>query len=101
MSHSHLPVKNRLVLTISHSLDLSPWDHSMFWVACTLAYIGFFLSSKLTVPLLARFSKELHLGVADIAVDSSASPSCLPVRIMASKTDPSRQGCFIHIDQGK
>ena len=55
----------------------------MLWVACTLAYFGFLRSSEFTVPLLARYSEENHLGVADIAVDSLASPSSLRVRIKA------------------
>ena len=46
------------------------------------------------------FSSAIHLSVADIAVDSSSLPSCLRVRIKASKTDPFRKGCFVHIGRG-
>ena len=73
----------------------------MFWAACTLAYFGFLHSSEFTVLSLATFSEEHHLGVAEIAVDSPVSPSCLRVRIKASKTDPFHKGCFIHIGRGK
>lgn len=100
-SRTRLPVTASLMFTIFHSLDLTIQDHRMFWAACTLAYFGFLRSSEFTVPSLASFSEELHLGVADIAVDSPASPSCLRVRIKASKTDPFRKGCFIHIGRGK
>ncbi len=48
-------------------------DHRMFWAACNLAYFGFLRSLELTVPNLASFSKELHLSLADIAIDSYES----------------------------
>ena len=67
----------------------------MFWAACTLGYFGFLRSAELTVPNLASFTSAIHLSVADIAVDTSISLSCLCVRIKASKTDPFRKGCFI------
>lgn len=73
----------------------------MFWAACTLGYFGFLRSAEFTVPSLASFSPEIHLSVADIAVDSQLSPSCIRLRIKASKTDPFRQGCFVHIGLGK
>jgi len=72
----------------------------MFRAACTLAYFGFLRSAELTVPNLASFSPALHLGVVDISVDSDSHPDCLRVRIKASKTDPYRKGCFIHIGKG-
>lgn len=49
---------------------------------------------------MASFSHSLHLRIADIAIDSESKPSCLQVRIKASKTDPFRKGCFIHIGRG-
>ena len=59
----------------------------MFWAACCLAYFGFLRSAEFTVPNLASYSPSIHLGVADTAVDSISSPSCLRVRIKSSKTD--------------
>lgn len=79
------------------SLDLSVPDHCMFWAACNLGYFGFLRSAEFTVPNLASFSTTLHLSVQDIAVDSDSNPLCLRVRIKASKTDPFRKGCFVHI----
>ena len=73
----------------------------MFWAACNLAYFGFLRSAEFTVPSLASFSPSIHLGVADVAFDSSSSPSCLRLRIKASKTDPFRKGCFLHIGRGE
>ena len=40
------------------------------------------------------------LSVRDISVYSDANPSCLRVRIKASKTDPFQKGYFVHIGRG-
>lgn len=53
-----------------------------------------------TVPNLSSFTPGVHLEVKDIAVDSISAPSCLRVNIKASKTDPFRKRCFIHIGRG-
>ena len=95
-----LPITNDILMIIFSSLDLSIPDHCMFWAACNLAYFGFLRSAEFTVPSLASFSPSVHSSVQDISVDSSANPSCLRVRIKASKTDPFRKGCFIHIGKG-
>ena len=73
----------------------------MFWAACNLAYFGFLRSAEFTVPNLASYVPDIHLGVADVAVDSHSSPSCLRLRVKASKTDPFRKGCFLHIGKGE
>jgi len=95
-----LPVTNDILMVIFHALDLSLPDHGMFWVACNLTYFGFLRSAEFTVPSLASFSPSIHLGVADVAFDSSSSPSCLRLRIKALKTDPFCKGCFLHIGRG-
>lgn len=38
---------------------------------------------------------------ADVSEDSRLSPSGIRIRIKASKTDPFRQGCYVHIGLGK
>lgn len=100
-SYSRLPITDGLMMVIFKSLDLSVPDHCMFWAACTLGYFGFLRSAEFTVPNLASFSSTLHLCVQDIAVDSATDPSCLRIKIKASKTDPFRKGCFIHIGKGR
>ena len=69
----------------------------MFWAACNIAYFGFLHSAEFTVSNLASYVPAIHLGVADVAVDSHSSPSCLRLRIKALKTDPFCKGCFLHI----
>ena len=100
-SSSRLPITDDLMLVIWRSLDLRLPDHLMFWAACSLGYFGFLRASEFTVPSLASFSPSTHLGVQDIAVDSPSAPSCMPVKIKASKTDPFRKGAFIHIGLGR
>ena len=73
----------------------------MFWAACSLGFFGFLCASEFTVPSLASFSPSSHLGVQDIAVDSPSAPSCMHLKIKASKTDPFRKGAFIHIGLGR
>lgn len=85
------------MLIIFKSLDVSSPDHCMFWAACNLDYFGFLRSAEFTVPKLSNFSPDIHLGVPDIAFDSVVAPTCLRVRIKASKTDPFRKGCSLHI----
>ena len=96
-----LPVMDDIVLAIFHALDSSLPDHCMFWAACNLAGFGFLCSAEFTVPNLASFSPAIHLGVADIAVDSDTSPSYVRIRNKASKTDPFRKGYFVHIGMGE
>ena len=81
---------------ISSFLTIAPFGQPACWV-----FFGFLRAAEFTVPNLASFSPAIHLSVADISVDSRQSPTCLRVRIKASKTDPFRQGCHIHIGLGR
>ena len=89
------------MVPILRALDLSLPDHRMFWTACNLTYFGFLRSAEFTILNLASFSPAVHLGADDIAVDSDTSPSCLRIRVKASKTDLFRKGCYVHIGKGK
>lgn len=94
------PVTDYTLLAIFKFMDLSTHDHCMLWAACNLAYFGFLRSSEFTVPNLASYSQEVHLSLAGIAIDSHVAPTCLRISLKASKTDPFRKGCFIHIGKG-
>ena len=96
-----LPITDSLLLVIHQALDLNIFYHCTFWTACMLGYFGFLRAAEFTVPNLASFSPAGHLSVADIAVDLLQSPTCLRVRIKASKTDPFCQGFHIHIGLGR
>ena len=94
------PVTDSKLLIIFKSLGLNIPDHIMFWAACNLAFFGFLCSGEFMVPTLASFSPDVHLSLKDIAFDSYEVPTMLHVRLKASKTDPFRKGCFIHISRG-
>ena len=96
-----LPVTKDIMLVIYRSLDFQVFDHIMFWAACTLAYFGFLRSSEFTTPNSSAFSSAVHVTLQDVAFDSHKDPSCVRVFIKASKTDPFRKGCYIHIGQGR
>ena len=80
-----LPITDSLLLVIHRALDLKFFYHCAFWAVCMLGYFGFLRAAEFTVPNLASFSPAIHLSVADIAVDSRQSPTCLRVSIKASK----------------
>lgn len=58
-----LPVTDSILFVIHQALDLSSFDHCMFWAACTLGYFGFLRSAEFTVPNLASFSRVSFVGV--------------------------------------
>ena len=97
---TRLPITDNIMMVIRQSLNMACADHCMFWAACTLGYFGFLRSAEFTVPNMASFSASLHLTVQDIAVDGVSAPSCMRVRIKASKTDPFRKRAEIHIGWG-
>ena len=97
----HLPITVSLLSVIHRALDLNIFYHCAFWAACMLGYFGFLCAAEFTVPSLASFSPASHLSEADIAVDLLQSPTCLRVRIKASKTDLFCQGFHIHIGLGR
>ena len=96
-----LPITETILDVIRQAVDVNLHYHCVFWAACTLGYFGLLRSAEFTVPNPASLSPALHLTVTDVAVDSMVSPSCLRLKIKASKTDPFCKGCFVHIGSGK
>lgn len=92
-----LPITAPLLQTILSSLNLTTYDDTMLWAACTMAYFGFLRASEFTVPNLASFSSEMHLQARDLSFDKVHDPTCLRIFIKKSKTDPFGHGCHIHI----
>ena len=91
---SRLPVTDSTLLIIFNSLDLNIPDHCMFWAACTLAYFGFLRSAEFMVSNLASFSQDVHLSVADVAVDSYESPTSLRIRLRLPRLTPFARGAL-------
>ena len=52
---------------------------------------------ELTAPAVSLYDPDVHLCVADIAVDSLRAPSIIHITIKQSKTDPFRKGVCLAI----
>lgn len=96
-SRLRLPITSTILSAFLRTLNLhSPLD-SLYWAACCLAFFGFLRCGEFTVPSLDKFVSRRHLCVADIAFDSSSSPSVLYLFIKTSKTDQYFKGATIQI----
>ena len=87
-----------------HGLQLSFGCQVISFLLILLDSFGLFRSpvlSRVYGPELASFLPSIHLGLADVALNSMSSPSCLRLHIKVSKTDPFRKGCFLHIGRGE
>ena len=62
------------------------------WAACCVAFFGFLHLSEFTVPSPHQYDSNIHLSLADIAVDNKHAPEVVQLCIKKSKTDPFRQG---------
>ena len=74
----------------------SNWDNVM-WAACCLGFFGFLRSGELSAPEEGEFDPGQHLSFSDVALDDSANPKVVSVRIKQSKTDPFRLGVTIFL----
>ena len=77
--------------------DSSAFDNIMLWAACCTCYFGFLRSGEICMPSETRYDTDTHLTFSDISVDSQEKPSCIALRIKASKTDPFRQGVTVYL----
>ena len=49
----------------------------MLWAACTTAFFGFFRLGEILVPSDSLFDRNVHLTMANIAIDRRENPSML------------------------
>ena len=66
----------------------------MLWAAACVGFFGFIRAGEFTVP---SYDPELHLNLADLALDSHDEPTVARIRIKQSKTDPFWQGVDIFL----
>ena len=71
----------------SHLKSLGCQHICKFWAARYLAYFGFLCSAEFTVPNLVSYLSAVHLGVAQVAIDSYSLPSSIQIQVKVSKTD--------------
>ena len=67
-------------------------DGAMLWASACIGFFGFLRAGEFTVPSPSAYDPEVHLNLADIAIDSHTAPSLVCLRIKQSKTDPFREG---------
>ena len=60
----------------------------MLWAAVSMCFFGFLRMGEVIVPSGMAFDPSVHLSVADVSVDSHASPMYVAVNIKVSNTDP-------------
>ena len=67
-------------------------DNTVFWaVACT-GFSGFLRVGEFIVPSKQAYDPEVHLNLANLAIDSHDYPSLICLLIKQSKTDPFWEG---------
>ena len=69
----------------------------MLWAAACMCFFGFLRTGEVVVPSQSQYDAETHLSVGDVSLDSVDKPSCLMVRIKASKTDIFRKGNTVYL----
>ncbi len=73
------------------------FDMIMVWAAATLCFFGFFRAGVITVPSRTAFDPSKHLAWGDIAIDNSAAPHIIKVKLRVSKTDQLGKGVDIFL----
>ena len=58
---------------------------------------GFLRAGEFTIPSSNAYDPEVHLSLADVALDSHTAPSMVRLRIKQSKTDPFRVGVDVFL----
>ena len=69
----------------------------MLWAAACVGFFGFLRAGEFTVFSTETYDPEVHLNLADLALDSHVEPTVARIRIKQSKTDPFRQGVDIFL----
>ena len=72
-------------------------DTKLIWSAATLCFFAFLRAGELSAPTTSTYDTNVHLCLADIAIDDLQAPSILQVTIKQSKTDPFRRGVCLSI----
>lgn len=88
-----LPITKTLLNVLYSSLDMH--QVVMFRATCCVAFFGFLRVSEFTTE--SSFDSSKHLGIDDVAVDSSVNPSMIRLTIKSSKCDQFRRGSMTYL----
>ena len=76
-------------------IDLTLYDHCMFWAAFCVAFFDFIRPGEFTVTRNLRVVDCLQ--ISDLSVDSISFPNLIRLRIKVSKADLFRKSCTVII----
>ena len=93
---TRLPITPKILAIIHNHLPAGQ-DSLMLWAACCLGFLGFLRAGEFTALSPSEYDPNVHLSLADVALDSHSSPSVLMVRLKQSKTDPFGLGVNIFV----
>ena len=96
---SRLPITVEIMGSSKAILARNPTDYknTLIWVACCLTFFGFLRCGEFTVPSQEAYDSDMHLSLADIALDGKNNPTVIQVTIKQSKTDPFRHGIELYL----
>ena len=78
--------------------DSQPSAHRvMLWAASCTGFFGFLRAGEFTTPSDSSYDPEVHLSLADLALDSHTNPTIISLKIKQSKTDPFRIGVNVFL----
>jgi len=94
-----LPITPEILVKLRDVWDRSQnaRDAKILRAASCLCFFGLLRSGKVVAPAVGQYDPSDHLCFEDIQVDSQAAPTCLHVRIKASKTHPFRRGVTLAV----
>ena len=103
-AHAGVKPKPRLPITFDiMALLHKQWhtlrdpDVTVLWAAACIGFFGWLRIGEFTVPSMEAYDPDVHLNLADVAVDNHTEPSVIGLRIKQSKTDPFREGVTIYL----
>ena len=73
-------------------------DNAMLWAAACTGFFGFLRAGD---PSKQAYDPEVHLNLADLAIDSHDHPSLIRLLIKPSKTDLFREGVEVFLGASK
>ena len=99
-SRTCLPITPELLHNIRRHWEKETTERAnviMLWAACTTCFFGFFWAGEITTLSDKGFDPNVHLSLADMAIDNQANPTTLRIHLKQSKTDPFRRGIDVFV----
>ena len=99
-SQVRLPITSQVLCRVKSELERLDHPESwVLWVACCVAFFGFFHFSELLLSACEDFNARLHFTWGDVAVDNTCNPHMVWCHLKQSKTD--QMGCGVDVVLGR